>query len=183
MQRHGERAHEDGVFALAAHRLGQEVGMGLAEALGRGQLEIPVHVLKTGAFVRDHEDAGVAGLLENGLQRGLVVRNHADHVHAAGDQVLDGADLECGVGAGRADHLGLHAEGGGLFLDPGFHRVEPGDAADLDDHAHRGGVLREGGQREQRRERGPRQHGGASIHHVFLPCCAGFLPAIIARKP
>ncbi len=133
---HGQRADIDGVLALAAHRLGQHLGMGFAEALGRGHLEVPVDVLLGRQLVGHHLDARGTRLLEHRLDGVGVVRHHADDVDALGDQVLDCANLERRVGARRADHDRIDAKRRALAGDAGFHGVEPRDAADLDDDAH-----------------------------------------------
>jgi hypothetical protein len=169
VERHGERAHEHRVLPLSTHLLREELGVRLAEARGRGHLEVPVDVLQAGSLVRDHDDPGLARLLEHGLKRGLVVGDDADHVHAAGDQVLDGADLERRVGRGRADHLGLHTQRRGLLLDALLHRVEPRDAADLDHHAHGGGVLRGHGQGQHRGQGGAGHENGSAVSCVSPP--------------
>ncbi len=44
--------------------------------------------------MRDDDDALLAGAGEDRLQHLGVVGDHADRVHALGDQVLDGAHLE-----------------------------------------------------------------------------------------
>ena len=85
--------------------------------------------------MRDDLDAGVARLLQHRLEHVGVVWHHADGVDALSDQILDGAHLQGRIGAGRPDHEAVVAEFLGLFLDAGFHGVEPGNAADLDDNS------------------------------------------------
>ena len=58
---------------------------------------------------------GVARLLQHRLEHGRIVWNHADDIDALGDQILDGADLQGGIGAGRADHEAVVAELLGLL--------------------------------------------------------------------
>jgi len=168
VQRHGEAADKDGILALAAHLLRQKFGMRLAKALGRGQFEVPVDVLETRPLMADDLDARRACLFKDGLQRGLVVRHHADDVDALGDQVLDRTDLQCRIGAGRPDHRGIDAQFGTFFKDPHLHGVEPGNAADLHDNAHGGLVLGQcprgkgGGKSNARHQRAK----GSSFHDL-----------------
>jgi hypothetical protein len=128
--------NEHGIFTLAAHLLGEQFGMGLAEALGRGEFEVPILVLDARTLMRHDLDAGLARLVENRLERLFVVGHHADHCDFLGDEVFDRPDLQRRVRAGRPDHRGVDAVLGALLLDAGLHGVEPGDAADLDDDAH-----------------------------------------------
>ena len=92
--------------------------MRLAEALGGDHLEIPIGVHLIGRFMGDDLDAGVAGLLQHRLENVGVVRHDADHVDALGDQILDGAHLQCRIGAGRTDHEAVIAKLLGLLLMP-----------------------------------------------------------------
>ena len=135
MQRHGERADEDDVLAFLAHLLGDQVHVGLAVGLDRGQLEIPVVVLLVGTFVREHLDAGFLGAAEDRGEGGRVVRHDADDGDLAGDEVFDGPHLLRRVGLGRADHPCVDTEIGRFLLDADFHGVEPRNTADLDDDA------------------------------------------------
>ena len=135
MQGNGKRTDEHGIFALAAHLLGEQFGMRFAETGGRGQLEIPVGTLLARRFMRDDENAGGLGLGKDRLEHLGIVRHDADDLDPLRDQILDGAHLQGRVSAGRADHEGIEAKLGALLLDAGIHRVEPRDTADLDDDA------------------------------------------------
>ncbi len=156
--------------------------MRLAEPVGRGELEVVVDVPLIGAFVGDDDDARVHRLLQHRLQHLGVVRHDADRVDPLRDQVLDRADLERGIGARRADHEGVDAERLALFLDAHLHRVEPGDAPDLDHHAHARLVLRHGRRAEQNgADRNARQQCPDHVPTSLRPCradaadCAGHL--------
>ena len=142
--------------------------MRLAEALGRGELEVPILVLDAGAFVRDDLDAGLERLFEYGLQRLLVVRDHANHVDLLGDQIFDRTHLQGWICAGRPDHVGVDAVLRSLFFDPGLHRVKPRDATDLNDDTHRGLVGCKSSRGKHGGEGDARQHGASGcrdFHH------------------
>ncbi len=72
------------------------------------------------------------------LDHRRVVGHDSDHVDALGDEILDGAHLQCGIGASGADHERIIAHLRAFFLDALLHGVEPGNAADLDDDADLG---------------------------------------------
>ena len=75
-------------------------------------------------------------LFQNRFKRRLVIGNNANDINALGYQILDGAHLQRGVRTGWPDHRGINAKCRALFLDPGFHRVKPGNTPDLDHNPH-----------------------------------------------
>ncbi len=93
MERNGQRADEHRVFALAAHLLREQFGVGFAEALGGRQFEVPILIDDARTFMDDDFDAGLAGLFQDGLQSLLVVRHDADDVDVLGDQIFDRTHL------------------------------------------------------------------------------------------
>ena len=140
--------------------------MRLTEAFRRGELEIPVGALLARRFMRDDDDASILGLLKHRLEHLGVVRDHAYYLDALGDQILDCADLQCRIGAGRADHEGIDAELLAALLDASLHGVEPRDAADLDDDADLAGLLRQSGKRCNERKRS-RERGDHELFHAY----------------
>ncbi len=167
MQRDGQAANEDGVFARVAHVLHQLIPGMLAKLDIVNQLEVIVGSNLVGGFVRDDDDALFLGLLERGLKRLGVIGDHGDGIHTLGDQVFHDLDLLGRVGLGRASLVGVDAQFLRGAVDAGFHYVEPGDTGDLDHNSDlkrfRGGRLfggRRGGGGGSRRA--GRQH---AEHH------------------
>ena len=70
VQWHGEGSDIDDVFAFLAHILGEQIHMRVAVAFGRGELEIPVHFLLVGTFMRQDLDAGGTGATEHRFEGG-----------------------------------------------------------------------------------------------------------------
>ncbi len=136
MKRNGERTDEDGIGALAAHLLRQQLAMRFTKTLGGGEFEIPVGTKLFRGFMGDDLDTGGLGFFQHWLQHLCIIGHDADEIDLLGYQVLDGADLQGGIGARRADHETVNAELLALLLDPGLHGIEPRNAADLDDDAH-----------------------------------------------
>ena len=76
----------------------------------RDHLKVPVRILLVGRFMGDDLDPGIAGLLQHRLEHVGVVGDHADHIDALGDEILDGAHLQGRIGAGRPDHEAVIAK-------------------------------------------------------------------------
>jgi hypothetical protein len=127
--------------------------------------------------VRDNLDPGVPRLLQHGLKRLFVVRNDANHIDLLGDEVLDRAHLQRRICAGWPDHESVDAVLRALFLDAHLHGVEPRNAADLHDNAHRRLVRCESAGGEHGGESDAHQQGTSGrrkFHHslTFLPLSA-----------
>ena len=94
-------------------------------------------------------------------------------------KIFDRTHLQGWICAGRPDHVGVDAVLRPLFLDTHLHGVEPRNAADLHDNAHRGLVGREGARGEHGGESDARQRGASGcrkFHHSLT-----FLPLFAAR--
>ena len=88
VERRGQRADKDGVFALLAHFFGQLLHLHLAEGHGIDELDVPSAALLLGALMGDDRDAGLVGALQHRLSHLHVDWHQADHVDLLGDEVF-----------------------------------------------------------------------------------------------
>ena len=130
------------------------------------KFEVPVLVLDARALVGDNLDAGVSRLFQHGLQRLLVVRHDANDVDFFA--IRSSIARTCKAGSALVGPImdALTPSFGAVFLDALLHGVEPRNAADLHDNAHRGLVGGESARGEHGGESGARQQGASGCREV-----------------
>ena len=123
--------------------VGGEVGVGGGDGIER-------------RVERDHEDAGLAGLLDRRHDRRRIARHEQDALGAGGDQLLDGGDLAVVVAVELAG-VGLRREAEllGLGLEAFLHLDEEGIGVGLGDEAD--DIAGMGRRRPQGRETAPQR--------------------------
>ena len=88
MERRGQRADIDDVFALLAHFFGELLHLHLAELHGIDELDVPGAAFLLGTLMGDDGDAGLLRALQHRLGHLHVERHQADHVNLLRDQVF-----------------------------------------------------------------------------------------------